>query len=81
MGLLQKIKGFFAKKSVQTAVVASTALVVANVCHADVTSVDALFEAVATDISGVKTGVLSIISILVTVLAVFIGWSYIKRAK
>ena len=40
-----------------------------------------LFTEISTELGGVSTGVLSILTILAGVVALLLGWAYVKRAK
>ncbi|OEY93805.1 hypothetical protein BJD20_20040 [Acinetobacter proteolyticus] len=59
---------------------AVTAIAVTAPAHAAVGVAD-LFTNVATELGGVSTGVLSVVTVLAGVIALLIGWSYVKKAK
>ena len=44
-------------------------------------TVDGLFTTISTEMGGVSTGVLSILTILAGVVALLLGCAYVKRAK
>lgn len=68
-------------KKVLLPVVAASGYALATSAHAEGTGVAGLFSSVATELGGVQSGVLSVMSVLVVILAIFIGWSYVKRTK
>lgn len=53
----------------------------AVVSTANAAGVADLFTEISTEMSGVSTGVLSILTILAGVVALLLGWAYVKRAK
>lgn len=44
-------------------------------------SVDTLFTQMATDVGGISTGAMSVITILASVLILLLGWGYFKKVK
>lgn len=44
-------------------------------------SVEGLFTTISTEMGGVSTGVLSILTILAGVVALLLGWAYVKKAR
>ena len=40
-----------------------------------------LFTEISTEMGGVSTGVLSILTILAGVVALLLGWAYVKKAR
>ena len=57
--------------------VVGTALV-SSPAHADVST---LFTQATTDLGGVESGVMAVLGILATVVAVLVGWAYFKRVR
>lgn len=57
---------------------AATGAVAATSANADVTT---LFTTMATDVGGISTGAMSVITILAGVLVLLLGWSYFKKVK
>lgn len=70
---------FRAKAGVAVAGV-SSALVVGS-AHAEGAVVDQLYTKVSTELAGVSTGTLTVISVLAGVTALLIGWAYLRRTK
>ena len=44
-------------------------------------SVDALFTQMATDVGGISTGAMSVITVLASCLVLLLGWAYFKKVK
>lgn len=59
------------------AAVVSTAVV----SNANAAGVDELFTQMATDVGGISTGAMTVISVLAGVLVLLLGWSYFKKVK
>lgn len=58
--------------------IASAGVVATVPAHADVAT---LFTNAATELGGVETGVMSILAVLATVVAILIGWAYFKKTR
>lgn len=53
----------------------------AIVSSANAAGVADLFTEISTEMGGVSTGVLSILTILAGVVALLLGWAYVKKAR
>lgn len=62
------------------AVAAISSVAVTAPAHA-AGSLDGLFTSMSTELGGLSTGALSIITILAGVTALLIGWSYVRRVR
>lgn len=58
--------------------IASAGVVATVPAHADVAT---LFTNAATELGGVETGVMAILAVLATVVAILIGWAYFKKTR
>lgn len=67
----------FRGKLVATSAVA-TGAVVATSANANV---DELFTNMATEVSGISTGAMTVITVLAGVLVLLLGWAYFKKVK
>lgn len=73
-------KAIFTRKNLAkygAGAVVGTALV-SSPAHADVST---LFTQATTDLGGVESGVMAVLGILATVVAVLVGWAYFKRVR
>lgn len=44
-------------------------------------TVDTLYTTMATDVSGISTGTLSVVTVLASVVVLLVGWGYFKKVK